>query len=154
MTAHDDVHIPGVPRKDRIDESPSCEAYVCKGDHQIAAQFFFQIRGPFVDHLGIVETPDADGDRLGDQSRQVRRESDDSDLHPGPPEHRIRTDIFTELGRREVIVGADYRTLERGKPARKFRNPVVELMVAQGDTVVFHSIQNRYLDVPMQSREI
>ena len=154
MTAHDDVHIPGVPRKDRIDKSPSCEAYVGKGDHQIAAQFLLQVRGPLVDHLCIVETPDAYGDRLGHQSRQVRSESDDSDLHPGPPEHRIRTDIFTELGRREVIVGADYGTLERGKPARKFRNPVVELMVAQGDAVVFHSIQNRYLDVPVQSREI
>ena len=125
-----------------------------EGDHKVALLLGLQVLGPLVDHLGVLIARDHVGDLLRDKYGDVRHKAYDADPHSGLLQNGVRLDILRQRHFREIIVGADHRTLDLGKSARELIHTVVELMVAQSHAIVLHRVDQIDLDVASEHGEI
>ena len=147
MAADHEIHIAGTADEHLIQIRLVLETDVGEGDDEIALLLGLEVLGPLVDHLGVLESRNPVGDLLGDKDGDVRHKAYDSDAHTGFLDDGVRLDVLGQSHIGEVVVGADHRAFDVGEAAGQLIDTIVELVVAEGDTVVLHRVDEVDLDV-------
>ena len=154
MAADNEIDVAGTLHESWVNIRLASETYVRQGDDHIALLLGLEVLGPFVDYLGVLKGWNLVGDFLGDKGGDVRHKTDDSDLHPSFLHDGVRLHVLGKSDVREVIVCTDNRALDVGQAAGKLIDSVVELVVAEGDTIVLHRVDEVDLDVTSEHGEI
>lgn len=154
MAADNEIDVAGTLHESWVNIRLASETYVRQGDDHIALLLGLEVLGPFVDHLRVLKGGNLVGDLLGDKGGDVRHKTDDSDPHTGFLHDGVRFHVLCKSDVREIVVRTDDRALDVGQAAGKLVHAVVELVVAKGNAVVFHSVYEVDLDVATEHGEI
>ena len=154
MAANNEIDVAGTADEHLIQIRFILETDVGEGDDEIALLLGLEVLGPLVDHLGILECGNPVGDLLGDKDGDVRHKAYDPDAHTGLLDDGVRLDVLGQGHIGEVVVGTDNRTLDVGEAAGQLIDTIVELVVAEGDTVVLHRVDEVDLDVASKHGEV
>ena len=141
MAADHEVEAPGGSHEFGIRKAVGSDpADVGQGDHQVTVLLLPEEFRPFVGLGHGIHLGDTVGNRTLHYPGDVGKETYDANLHPCLFHYGIGPYVFSEFERGKIVIGADHRAVDLGKPPGKVFDSIVELMVAEGYAVVSHSI--------------
>ena len=148
MASDDDVH-----SSDILDDVEIfVVAHVGKDDDHVAFLLVAKETGPLVHYFSVLSgLRDTARGLVSHHLGDVGKHADDADLHSSPADDGIRLHSpLAHIELAEVVVGADHWSLDGSYPAAKVLDAVVELVVAQGQTVIFEGVDERHLEVSVE----